>query len=368
MSATSEKHCSIIREDWLKVSSYQVGFLYVAYIVACCMNFVSWGIESAAVSFRYIIAGSILLSFSLHNWDRFKVFLVFFLLVSLAARRLLIVWTIMAMVYQIDCLGISLKKLAGIGIVILSIEFFLLTELLLLGIINNNGEFLEKVSRYVYDLGTGNSNRIGALILFFMLLLYLIMKDNKKLLYVLFSLSFGYLGYYITGCRTAFYGIAIINIVAIAYWSGYIRNWMKWFIAPIPILLFVGTFILAANMDDNEDINEMASGRLYYVLKFTQEYTQTEWLIGAPIEDDAPLDSSYLDMITKGGILLASFFCVGFMVTVIRSFNKIKPYLPFVLALIATGLTETYFVAPNAVSIILWVFVLMPFVRYTPVL
>lgn len=368
IQAPSDTSCRKTNDTWFRVPSYQVLFVYVAYIAACSMNFISWKIEPAAALFRYVIAGAVLISFDWAKWDRFKIFLMFFLLVSLAARRLLVVWAIMAMVYQIAYLKIPLKNLAKIGVAILCIEFFFQIEILLFGLVDNDSVFAVKVSRYVYDLGTGNTNRIGALVLFFMLLLYIVMKDNRRTAYVVFSLTFGYIAYYITGCRTAFYGVIVINVVAIAYWFGCIRNWMKWFVAPVPILFFIGTFFLAANMDDNKAINEAASGRLYYIVKFTKEYTQKEWLVGAPIEDDAPLDSTYLDMITKGGILLASFFCVGFMTVVIRYFNKIMPYLPFVLALVATGLTETYFTGPNGVSIILWVFVLMPFVRHKPVL
>ena len=93
-----------------------------------------------------------------------------------------------------------------------------------------------------------------------------------------------------------------------------------------------------------------------------------EWMIGAPIEDDAPLDSTYLDLITKGGILLASFFSIGFSNVIIRYYKQILPYLPFILAMAASGLTETYFTSPNGVSIIMWVFVLMPFIRQKPIL
>ena len=359
-------YCSKIGNNWHKVASYPVLLVYMAYIAACCMNFISWKIEPAAALFRYIIAGALLLSFDWVKWDRFKVFLMLFLLISLVARRLLVVWVMMAMVYQIDYLKIPLKNLAKIGVTVLCVELVFQIEVLLLGFVDNDSVFAIKVSRYVYDLGTGNTNRIGGLVLFLMMLLYIVMKNNRKTAYVVFSLTFGYLAYYITGCRTAFYGIIVVDIVAIAYWFGFIRNWMKWFIAPVPILFFIGTFFLAANMDDNKEINEAASGRLYYIVKFTKEYTQKEWLVGAPIEDDAPLDSTYLDMITKGGVLLASFFCVGFMTVMTRCFKSIGSYLPFMLALIATGLTETYFTSPNGVSIILWVFVLMPFVKYKP--
>ena len=343
--------------NYFKVSSYQALFVYIAYAAACSMNFFSWQVATAASLFRYIIAVFVLFSFDWFKWDKFKVFLIVFLVVSLAARRLLIVWTLVAMVYQIYFLRIPIKNLAKIGVIVIGIIFLYQIEALLFGLVKNDSVFSLKVSRFIYDLGTGNTNRIGALVLFFLMLLYLLMKDNRKIMYFVF---------YFTGCRTAFYGILILNLVAVFYWNGWIRNWMKWIISLMPILFFIGTFYLAANMDDNENVNSVASGRLYFIVKFTKEYTMREWLIGAPIEDDAPLDSSYLSMITTGGISLALFFCAGFFAAIIRYFKSIGSYLPFVLALIAAGLTETYFVGPNSVSVILWIIVLMPFIKYAP--
>lgn len=367
MQTLSDTYCGK-KSNWYKVASYPVLFIYVAYIAACCMNFISWRIEASAALFRYIIAGAVLFSFDWGRWDRFKVFLIIFLLISLSARRLLVVWIIMAMVYQIDYLKIPIQTLARIGVSVLILEFFFQIGMLLFEIVNNKSEYVAKVSRYVYDLGTGNSNRIGAMVLYCMLLMYILMKDNRKIAYLMISVTLGYIAFYYTGCRTAFYGIIVIDITAIAYWSGYISDWTKWIIASLPIFFFIGSFYLAANMDDNKDINEMVSGRLYYIVKFTKVYTQKEWLVGAPIEDDAPLDSTYLDLIMKGGILLASFFCTGFIFVMIRYFNNIKPYLPFILALVATGLTETYFTSPNGVSIVLWIFILMPFIKQKPIL
>ena len=368
MQTRSHTYCHKANDKWYMVRSYSVLFVYVAYIAACAMNYITWNVDSAAAIFRYVVAGAVLVSFNWTKWDRFKVFLMLFLLISLSARRLLVIWTIMAMVYQIDNLKIPLKTLAKIGVAVLTIELLYQIGGLLFGIVENQSEFYPKVSRYVYDLGTGNPNRIGGFVLFFMLLLYIIMKDNRKVTYVVLSMTFGYLIFFLTGCRTAFYGIVIVNTVAIAYWLGYIPDYSKWLIAPLPILFFIATFYLAANMDDNKDINDLASGRLYYIVKFTKEYTMKEWMIGAPIEDDAPLDSTYLDLITKGGILLAAFFSIGFSSVMIRYYKQILPYLPFILAMAASGLTETYFTSPNGVSIIMWVFVLMPFIRQKPIL
>lgn len=351
-----------------RASKMRYYLVLLSYVAACSMAFFSWRFDSGAVVFRYLTAGAALLSFDLKRWDKFKVFLVLFLLVALVARRLLVVWTLFALVYQIDNLKIPLKKIALVGLAVLSIEIFLQLEMLAFDLVMNRGEYYTKVNRIVYDLGTGNTNRCGALFYYWIILLYVVLKDRHRFLYVILSLSVAWLVFYITGSRTGFYGAIIINLVAVFYWKGWIKSWMRWALVLLPAVLFAGTFYLAANMADNEGVNEAASGRLYYVVMFTQEYSTRDWLIGAPRELDEPLDSSYLDIICTGGILLAVFMCTAYMGTIAGYFKRTAPYLPIILAVLASGLTETIFVNPNAVSVVFWILILQCFIRQKPIL
>ena len=351
---------------WTTFSSYREMLVMVAYVLSCVTYFLSWHFPSSEPVMRYVIGFTVLASIKWTQWDWSKAALILFLFISLVARRLLVVWIIFALVYQIDYLQIPIRKLAKTGAIVFLILIFFQLEMVLLSFVENEEWYTLKVTRTLYDCGTGNPNRAGLLVYFFLLNLYIIFKDNRRCAFIILSLTLSAIAYYYTGSRTGFFGIILVTATALAYWNGLIRNWMKWFIAIIPILCFAATFYMALNMEDNGDVNEAASGRLYYIVTLTKEYTTREWIVGAPRETDDPLDSTYLDIITKGGILLASFMSLSFAVSIIRRFKTTVPYLPFILALFASGLTETYFTSANGVSIILWVFILQSICNYKP--
>lgn len=348
-------------------NSWPEFWVILSFVLCCCVRPLSWHLPVDSVV-RYVVALALLISFNWAKWDKFKIFLVVFLLMALVVRRWLVVWTLFAMVYQIDYLKIPVKRLAIIGVTCLSIIILLHIAFVLCGIWENVGVHYEKSNKYLYDLGSGNSNRIASLVTFLMLLLYILLKDRYRILFPIISLSLGFIFFEITGSRTSLYTILIVNVCAFAYWIGLFWNWTKYIIALLPLVLFIGTFYLAANMESNEELSESASGRLYYILKFTREFGAREWMLGTVRDGEDPLDSSYLDIIVVGGITMASFFCIGFGGSVIKYFRKIKSYLPFLFGFMAAGVSETYFSYPDCASVILWVIVLQIFIKYKPVL
>lgn len=349
-------------------SSWQEVFVTLAYFFACIMGSVGSHWESASQIFRYLVAGLLLISIDYTKWDTGKVCLCVFLLLSLVMRRLLVIWTLMVFAYQIDYLKIPIKRLAFIGAVTLGLILLIHVDLVLFELIRNKGVYYQKADRVLYDLGFGNSNRAGLTVLFLCICIYITAKDKYRWLMLFSIIIIGYIFYSITGARTSFYGILILLFTAIMIWLGVIRKWMRWIMALLPLVCFVGTFWLAANYKVGDDVDDVASGRVWYVVKFTSEYGMKEWMIGSPKEMDDPLDSSYLDMITKGGVLLASFFCFGFAKTVIKYYNRTKEYLPFLFTMVGAGLSETIFNDPNSVSVLFWVIIMQAYFKQKPVL
>lgn len=132
--------------------------------------------------------------------------------------------------------------------------------------------------------------------------------------------------------------------------------------------MFGLTFYLAFNLNDNKGLNEMASGRLWYIVKFTQDFTFNDWLIGAPRTIDEPLDSSYLEIIHTGGISLCIFLCIAYYITSIKYFNLIKPYLPIIITMLIAGLTESILLRPSDLSIIFWMLMFQGIIKYKPII
>lgn len=350
-------------------SNYQELLVIFAYVCACISRFVGWYIHGTDAVFRYLTAGSILLSINWLKWDRGKIIVAVFLLISLAARRLLVVWTLVAFAYQIIVLKIPVRRLAKIGFI--SLGFIIMFQSLgvILGLVENNGRLYPKTAKLIYDLGTGNANVIGAIFLFFNLCSYIVLKNHHKLLFIIITTIVMIVGYSICGSRTFLYSSFILEILALAIWIGAIKKWMRWFFAIIPVVLCFSTFWLAANMDDNQEVNETASSRLYYIVKLTNEYSTKEWIVGAPRDDEGePVDNVYLLLTMTGGLALITFYCIGFAGACIGDFHKIKPYLPFLVALTFGGLTESYYATPNSASMIYWIFVMIPYFKEKPLL
>lgn len=349
-------------DDTDRLHSVRIFFLAAAYVVACCMEFVYWHFPVAESPLRYLMVIFIASSFNYSEWNRFMIFLAVFLVISLLARRLLVIWTLMAFAYQIASLGISMRRLAVIGAWILGTLIFIQIFAYSFDAFLGYEKEYQKFGRTTYDLGIGNANRMAALVLFFTMLLYICMKDRFRLLFVITAFLLVSAIYLVTGSRTPLAGSFVLIVVALMVWGGVSDKWITLPVALMPVLFFILTFGLASQYGSVHEINELSTGRLWFILLFTQNYTWVEWMIGAPVLIDEPLDSTYLDIICKGGICLASFFCLGFAGSVIKYFREMRMYIPFAVALLTSGLTETFFSNPNSVSVFLWAMAMRFFV------
>lgn len=354
--------------------NYSVGYnvrillVWIAYFFTCIQYVISWHIKDSDIVCRYLIAGCLLLSIRYEKIDKNKLFLFFFLIISLFLRRLLIVWCLLALAYQIDEYRIPLRKITKFALIILVIIFFVLIDGILIGIIENEGLKYIKSDRLIYDLGTGNANRCASLFFKLVILLYLLLKDTKRKLFVLTTLCISYLGYLINGSRAVLLSSLLLIILSYGYWFHLYKNWMKYIIAGLPVVMYIFTFYLALHLEDYKDINEMASGRLWYIVRFTQEFQTIDWLIGAPRTLNEPLDSSYLEIIHTGGICLASFFCISYASSILYNYKKLISYLPVLITILIMGLSESILLRPSDISVILWVLILQKFIKYKPII
>lgn len=346
----------------------QIVLIWIAYLFTCVQYFLSWHFEGSDAFLRYATAFCIILSIDFGKWDKFKMFLFVLLPIALILRRLLIVWTLLSIVYQIDQLKIPIRKLSILAISVLAIEIFLQVESILLDIIENEGKRFIKSDVIIYDLGTGNPNRASSLFFKVSLFSYILFKDKQRYLFVITTILASILGFVVTGSRTTLACSVLLLILAFGYWRKWFKNWMRFAIASLPVIMFIVTFYLAINLEENKNLNEIASGRLWYIVKFTSEFTTKEWLIGAPRSIDEPLDSAYLEIIHTGGILLATFFCLSFILSVLKYYTQFLPYIPILIVVLVGGLTESIILRPSDISIIFWMLTLYVFIKPKPII
>lgn len=349
-----------------RFDSFPEFLVLIGYICACLSSFFGWHFKGADSLFRYLTAVPILLSINWLKLDRDRIILLLFLGVALLARRLLVIWTLCAFAYQVGYLGIPVRKLGKLGVACISCILIVQLGGVMFGVYENKGYSFEKTGNLIYDLGTGNPNAIGGILFFYNLCWYVVLKNHHRLLFFITVSFISIVGYSICGSRTSLYGSIILMALAAALWIGAIRKWMRWLIAFLPVVLTFMTFWLAANIEDNEEINDVTSKRLLFVVRLTKEYDTREWIVGAPREDDDPLDNVYLALTMTGGLTLIVVYCAGFAVANICYFDKVKKYVPYMIALSAGGIGETYFAGPNSAAMIYWIVVMYPYFKYKP--
>lgn len=350
--------------------NYEVGQIYkkisyiiryflisVAYFCICIQYFVGWHFEGCEVVFRYASAICILLSFDYSRCNKYIILLLFFLLIALAIRRLLIVWTLFAFVYQTHVFRISIIRLSRVALVILLIVLFFQIDGLLLGLLKNEAITYIKSTQPTYDLGTGNANRCAMLFFQIVILTNILYSKRSSIKYICLSIIFYLLSFYITGSRTVFISSIIIISLTLCYWLDLYRSWMKYVIGFMPILMFVTTFVLSYFFVENKEFAILVSGRLNYIIQFTQDFSFKEWLIGAPRVIDEPLDSAYLEIVHTGGFLLASFLSIKFFISFKKNYNNLIKYIPIIIGMLVAGLTESILLRPSNISVLFWIII-----------
>lgn len=346
------------------ITQFRTTLVWCAFILVSIQYFLSWHFENIDILCRYGAAACLIGSIDFTKWKKQNLLLTLFLVVAVAIRRYLIVWVLLTLVYQIVEYNIKLKELARCGFIIVSLILLIQIEGILLGILSNTGMIYVKSQQTIYDLGTGNANRCAGVFFDLVLLLYILIGNSRKYLFCFFCIIILLVGFKITGSRTSFLCTLLVIFLSICNWKNLISHKYKYIISLTPIIFFCLTFLLAFNFASDESVNEKMSGRLWYILRFTQDFSILNWIIGAPRIVDEPMDSAYLEIIHTGGILLAIFFCTNFMKSTLRHFDITKPYLPLILPMLVAGLTESIIMRPSVTSVPFWILIILPYFNY----
>lgn len=312
---------------------------------------------------RYSISIPLILSFKINIFDKKNIFLILFLIISIIffEARLFILWTILGLSYQIYTLSIPVSRIISIGVIVSILMFIFIFILMSFSFIENKAFFAEKSKTAIYDLGFGHAGKTGLLILTFIEYLYLYMFKKYKSLYLVLSLILAFGGFYFTKSRTMLITVIILDFLAVFYTFKLFKPWLKYFIAILPVLFFILTFYLSSHLDSFELMNTMSTGRINLIRFYTDDFTPMTWIFGAKVNYENPLDSAYLDMILKGGLITAIFFCFSFYKSIIKYFKDVLYVVPFLISVLIAGLSESILTELTGFAVLFWVYTLMIF-------
>ena len=95
-------------------------------------------------------------------------------------------------------------------------------------------------------------------------------------------------------------------------------------------------------------------GTLFFVCRDIVPDVVLDWLVGIQIPEGIPMDGSYVCLMFGAGILGLVIFLYSFFRSMLKHFDKLKVFLPFLVGLLACGAAENSFSSATGLSVIFW--------------
>lgn len=249
----------------------------------------------------------------------------------------------------------SIRTLGLINLSLLLIGFAFLTLLQELDIITVNREVWYLTGKgAAQTYGFNNPNTFGGFIFAIIVNCYIVfLRQRRNTILVLFLLLVSIISYNYCLSRAALMGSMVLVLVHFMVSWKILRKWMRYLIALLPALYFLVNFYLVVNVADYRDIDILTSGRLGIYSEILGMMTKLNWLIGVRLPD-GPMDGSLWMLLFVGGVAYLLFFLINFYLSITRCFKELYPYLPIMLAVLASGFVENIFFSVSGVSIIFW--------------
>lgn len=255
--------------------------------------------------------------------------------------------------------NVKISKLACINFMILLIFLLIWIYLLKEGHITSKRWFDPAKGGEYWDYGFMNPNGLGIFGFHLCATMYLLLYKKHIITSIIVTLAVTQLFYALSLCRTAWLGGIVLAFCSLLLYLKLYRNWMKYPLSIFPILLFGVIIFLSKNVGRYNVIDILFSGRLSVWSSIINSMGPLNWLFGAS-QPDLTIDGSFAMLLFLGGLILVSVFCCLFYEMSIKFFEKIIPYLPFLLGVMACGVMETTFSACGGLSVIFWYFLLNP--------
>ena len=133
-----------------------------------------------------------------------------------------------------------------------------------------------------------------------------------------------------------------------------IRPWMRYFVALLPSVLTLMIFYITMNVWNFSELNQMFTGRYSLYAGILSQMSFLNWLVGIQIPEGIPMDGSYVCLMFGAGILGLVIFLYSFFRSMLKHFDKLKVFLPFLVGLLACGAAENSFSSATGLSVIFW--------------
>lgn len=252
---------------------------------------------------------------------------------------------------------ISLIRISKILLTTSIFLFLIQWAALKIGIISE-GTWYSPRKGHTYDFGFGNPNTFGAFLLNIVIPSFILIWYKygtlRRFCWIALVIVLNEWVYSRCGSRAAYYSVYSVFIVAILQNLKLIPQWSKYIISILPILFFIASVYMSIYMNEYSIVNDFSSNRLGTYLAVISRMSFINVLFGISVPAGAALDNSYLMLWFGGGICLISVFCISFMISIIKNYPRIVPFIPVIICALMIGLVESKLSTCSGLSIIFW--------------
>ena len=266
-------------------------------------------------------------------------------LLTVYNREVLALIDILAIIYVLRGSPISFLIKANA----LCLVFFLIIWLLMLslGILKDNLMIMPK--GIAHCMGYDNPNLFGKISFYIIASLYLIVSKKIRIIVLLFIPLINEFFFSLSIARTSWAGCYVFLLIAILSYCKIIRPIFKYLIAILPVFILILLIYFSKNIAQYPILDVIFTTRFSL-----SKFSLINWIIGFKKTSDIILDSSYLSILCSGGIACIVYFWWNFYNAIVKKWNVLYEYLPFIIAMLAMGIGENVFSSANALSLIFW--------------
>lgn len=252
----------------------------------------------------------------------------------------------------------KIQQLASLNLCFSLIALFIIIESYAIGIITFH-TFESHKGGIVCDLGFNNTNTLAMFFTNIVFMFGILIPKSRNILITLIILFFGYIIFIITRSRTATGSIIVFGLTYFV--NSFIGMGKKgiWIISLLPILITSALFYLIIIFKNYPELNILASGRLHIFEYWFNNMNLSQLIFGTELEEGA-YDGSYYMLPIYGGFPLLFGVLLCCLKNIRSSSPSILLYSPFIVGMLAYGISESVLVILSGMSLIFWKIITFP--------
>lgn len=340
-----------------KTTDIRVYTLILAVITFCARGEIARIIGLDSIIFTALANILLLISWSPRISAKYFVIVIMFSPLMAFNKDILNAIDIILCVTLLYAHRISLIKISKIILTASIFIFILQWAALKVGLISE-GTWYSPRKGHTYDFGFGNPNKFGAFLLNIVIPSFILIWHKygifRRLCWIALVIALNEWVYSRSGSRAAYYSVYSVIAIVLLQKTWLVPRWSKYIIAVLPIFFFIASIYLTINISQYDSINEYSSNRLGTYIAIISQMSWINYLFGINVPDNVAMDNSFLMLWFNGGLFLIFIFCITFLQTIVKHYDKVIPFLPIIISILMIGLVESRISTCSGLAIIFW--------------